>query len=269
MWMNDGAKSVVAEVDKIETPEERKRRRITEARAALAARYEADPEGVQRFQSRMARLAAVKKRERERFEHLVIGKARPKAPTGKRMRKGKALPVALPPGIEEAVALREDWSHKANGTPETWEYATRTHQGALAQLHLNGSINDDQLAWAAEIAKAAESIERDVDVRTASLEARVDMSRHGTEAEQRLSVVRLHMAYTHWREQLPAPKRLVLDMLVGDPIGFTVAARRHRVHHRRAKRELIAAIDRWPNCLDRARAEVDQEDLDYIAARLA
>jgi hypothetical protein len=261
--------SAGVKVEKEETPQERQQRRIAEARAALAARYAADPEGVERFQSRMAKLSAVRKRERERFDHLVIGKPRPKAPTGKRVRKGKAMPVVLSSGIEEAVALREDWSHKANGTPETWEYATRTHQGALAQLHLNGSINDDQLAWAAEIAKAAESIERDVDVRTASLEARVDMSRRGTEAEQRLSIVRLHMAYTHWREQLPAPKRLVLDMLVGDPIGFTVAARRHRVHNRRAKRELIAAIDRWPDCIGWASAYVSADDLERIARQLS
>jgi hypothetical protein len=246
-----------------------KAQRIARGRAALAAAYEADPEGVQRFQARMANLAAIRKRERERFEHLVIGKPRPKPPTGKRARKGKAEPVALSPGIEEAVALREDWSHKANGTPQTWEYAERTHQGALAQLHTNGTINDDQLAWAGQIAYAAESIERDVDVRTASLEARIDQSRGGSEVEQRIGVVRMHMAYTRWREMLPAPKRLVLDMLVGDPIGYTVAARRHRVHWKRARRELIRAIDRWPECTDWAYRSVTDEDLERVRGALA
>lgn len=246
-----------------------KAERVAKARADLAARYEANPDGVHRFQARMANLAAVRKRERERFDHLVIGKPRPKAPTGKRARMGKAVPVVLSPGIEEAVALREDWSHKAKGTPQTWQYAERTHQGALAQLHKNGAIDDDQLAWAAEIAYAAESIERDVDVRTASLEARVDQSRTGAQVEQRIGVVRMHMAYSRWREMLPAPKRLVLDMLVGDPIGYTVAARRHRVHWKRARRELIAAIERWPNCTDWAYRTVTDEDLERVREALA
>ena len=58
------------------------------------------------------------------------------------------------------------------------------------------------------------------------------------------------MAYTRWREMLLAPKRQVLDMLVSDPIGYTVAARRHRVHWKSARRELIRAIDRWQKWTD-------------------
>jgi hypothetical protein len=57
---------------------------------------------------------------------------------------------------------------------------------------------------------------------------------------------------------------LVLDMLIGDPIGFTVAARRHHVHHRKARRELIAAIDRWPQCKVKAYRPVDEEDFNRI-----
>lgn len=244
--------------------------RIAQARAELAKRHADDPAAVSRFQARMAALTLAKKREQERFEHLVLAKPRPKAPTGKRARKGKAPPVALSPGVEERVVLREDWSHKANGTPETWGHAQRTHQGALAQLHANGSIDDDQLAWAAEIGKASESIEHDVDVRTASLEARVDTSPGRSDlVEQRLSVVRLHVAYTRWRDMLPHPKRLVLDMLVGDPIGFSVAAARHRVHKRKAKRELIAALDRWPECKAFARAQIDQDGLDAACENLS
>ncbi len=250
-----------------ETPQERRHRQIAASRAALAAAYEADPDAVKRFEARKANIDAVRRRERQRFEHLVIGKPRPKAKETTAKRRGKRKVVAvtrevLEPGIEEAVALREEWSHKAKGTPQTWEYAERTHQGALAQLHLNGSINDDQLAWAAEIGKAAEAIEHDVDVRTASMEARVDTSPGpGDFVGQRIAVVRLHVAYTYWRHLLPAPKRLVLDMLIGDPIGFSVAARRHHVHKRKAKRELIAALDRWPVCKDRAYRDVSEDDV--------
>lgn len=212
--------------------------------------------------------------ERERIDHLVMGKPRP-APTvittkkrGRRKVIAK-LPCVLSPGVEEAVRVRETYGG-GHATPETLCYhRERRHEGALAQLHRNGSLTDKQLDWAMQIAYAAESIERDVDVRTASLEARVDQSRRGAEVEQLIGTVRLHMAYTDWRKRLPMPKRLVLDMLVGEPIGFSVAARRFGVHHRKAKRLLLQAIDRWPECLARAERSVSEDDLQRVRDRLA
>lgn len=54
--------------------------------------------------------------ERQRFAHLVLGAPRPK-PGRNKARKGKAPTIVrLAPGIEEQVAQRERWSHKAFGT---------------------------------------------------------------------------------------------------------------------------------------------------------
>lgn len=246
--------------------EETRAERIARARRELAERAAADPAAVDRINGRMARLDAARKRERERFDHLVLGKPRPapaipSKPAGMSKAEWKierkrllAAGAELEPGIEEAFQLRERWSHKTVGTPETWESAERTHQGALAQLYKNGTIDNEQLEWAAEIANVHRSIESDVAVRVASLEARVDNSGRGGHVEEGIRRVRMHLAYTYWREQLPAPKRLVLDMIVGDAIGFTVAAKRYRVHNRKAKRLLIEAINRWPECLRRAKA---------------
>jgi hypothetical protein len=67
---------------------------------------------------------------------------------------------------------------------------------------------------------------------------------------------------------LPMPKRLVLDMLVGEPIGYSVAARRYGVDKRKAKKYLIRAIDRWSECMDWAEKQVDREELDRARDRL-
>lgn len=236
--------------------EKTKAERIAEARADLARRYAENPDQVRQFNQRTARLDAARKRERERFETKVLGQApeRPalKKPAGmsraewkveRKRRQAEAL-AAMSPALK--------WAGK-QGTPETLEHAQRTHQGALAQLHANSTIDNDQLEWSAEIANVHRSIESDVRVSVASLEARVDQSRNnGSMAGESIRRIRLHLAYGYWRDLLPQPKQLVLDMIVGDAIGYSVAAARHHVHHRKAKRELIAAINRWPECVDRS-----------------
>lgn len=242
--------------------------RIAASRARLAELYAENPDMVRRFQGRMARLSASAKRERERFDYLVLGAPRPteKVTIGKRggRRKPKTIevPTQLPPGIEEAVQMRERWSHKARGTPETWDAAVRTHQGALSQLHRNGTIDSEQLEWAAQISNVHRSIEADVAVKVASLEARVDQSRRPIGAIESIRRVRHHLAYGDWRDRLPSPKALVMDMIVGDAIGYTVAARVHRVHNRKAKRLLIEAIDRWPECMERAYRMWSKEEIE-------
>ncbi|WP_234780490.1 hypothetical protein [Sphingobium yanoikuyae] len=218
----------------------------------------------------MARLATARKREQQRIEHLVLGHPRPVERVMEGKRKGRRkpkmvdMPVTLEPGIEEAVQIREAWDHKAYGTPETWERSASTHDGALIQLHRNGTIDKDQLEWAAQIANVYRSLEADVAVKVASLEARVDQSRGGGRAAEGVLRVRMHLAYGYWRDMLPMPKQLVLDMIVGDAIGYSVAAKRHRVHNRKAKRELIAAIDRWPRCVAAAFSLVDRDAVEAM-----
>lgn len=244
-------------------------KKIAASRAELARRYAEDPEGVKRFQAKMAVLADARKRERQRVDHLVLGRPRPVETVLQGKRSGRVrpkrvdMPVRLEPGIEEAVQLAERWSHKGKATAQTMEAANSTHQGALAQLHANGTIDAEQLEWAAEIANVHRSIESDVAMSVASLEARVDNSGRGRgKVIESIKRVRLHLAYGLWREDLPAPKGLVLDMIVGDSIGYTVAAKRYRVHNRKAKRLLIEAIDRWPVWVDRIYRMYSDEQID-------
>ena len=214
-------------------------------------------------------------RERQRVTHLVLGKPRPQAsvpkkPAGIGKSEWKARKAALreagarlAPGIDEAVALRETWAGK-QGTPETLAQAehVRTRQGSLARLYASGAIDSEQLAAAAEIASVYERIGRDATVKTASLETRIDTSRHGDGFYEALAQVRREVAYTYWRTAILklGPAAATLDMIVED-VGLTIAARRHGLHNRRAKKLLIAALDLWQDMKRRANGEVDAASL--------
>ena len=154
------------------------------------------------------------------------------------------------------------WKHKREGTPETHDRASRRHQGALAKLYQSGAIDAEQLASAVEISTVAERIRSDVTVRTMSLETRVDVARGGDAGwVERIGQVRREVAYTRWRSEVTGPVGAVLEMIVGDTVGFTVVARRYRMGHRRAKRLLIKALDLWPEILRRVCREVDDATL--------
>lgn len=163
--------------------------------------------------------------------------------------------------------LAPDWSHKREGTPETHHHASRTVQGALARLFMAGTIDANQLAWAAEIASVHAMIVRDVVPATVSLETRVDQSRSGDGAfYEALGRVRAEVAYTAWRAALPKPG-VVLAMIVED-VGVSVAARRFGMRTARAKLLLINALDRWTGEMDHARRTVDAADLAAAQAGL-
>lgn len=181
--------------------------------------------------------------EAQRRKHLVFGAARPKPPNRKR-RKG-AQPPRLAPGIEEAVAVREAWSHKAEGTPETHAKADREgkREGAIARLHRTGTIDAHQLAAVEAIRTAHAAVTAEVAVRTAKLETRGSANKAAVEDEAPRAV-RLQLAYTRWREQLGADAALVLAIVVDD-VGVVEAGRRWRRSTRTATRILVQALDRW------------------------
>lgn len=167
---------------------------------------------------------------------------------------------------KERVSLLERWKHKREGTPETHEYVSR-QEGALARLFRSGAIDREQLAAAVEIALVAERIGADVAVRTASLETRIDMTRTGDGTFfEKLGQVRREAAYTRWRSEVQGPIGAVLDMICGagrggEPIGFTIVAKRYRIHNRKAKRLLVDALNLWPRILGEVCKEVDAATL--------
>jgi hypothetical protein len=191
-----------------------------------------------------ARLSA--ERERQRFDHLVLGRARPKPVRSRKTRRSASATVELGAGIEERVQLRERWSHKAQGTPETHEHAdiARQRPGSLARLYATGAIDADQLAAADEIAAAYRAITAGVAIKTASLEARIDGSGHGRAEAQALGAVYADFAYDWWRSAIGSAAEALLAIIVHD-VGLTIVARRYGFSMPRARRLLAEALDLW------------------------
>lgn len=162
--------------------------------------------------------------------------------------------------LERAEAARR-WDHKREGTAQTHDHHARQREGAMRRLYLSGAIDSEQLESSSQIAGVAEQIGRDVSVRTASLETRVDTTRRGDGAFwENLYRVRLEVAYGRWRAAHASHIAPLLEMIVED-VAITIVARRYRIGVRRTKAILIAALDAWPAYHLDARAEIDPATL--------
>lgn len=197
--------------------------------------------------------AAEKKRQRERaaFEterHAVWAKRHPALAAEERaLRKASAQAV-------------ERYGHKAGGTAQTFAHVNRPREGAIARLYRTGAIDQFELAAAEEILAVYERIAADVTVSVASMETRVDVSRHGDAFFESLTRVRMEVAYGRWRAALLNDAAMVLDVVVHG-VGLVEAARRHGMSNRRAKGRLIDALGRWLRAYSEARQEVDPATL--------
>lgn len=186
-------------------------------------------------------------REQQRIAHLVLGAPRPKIKTGTKSRRAKAAPsVILAPEIEGRVRMRERWSHKTNGTPETHEhaYAEAQREGALARLVMTGALNAHHLAAAEEIEKAYRAVTAEVAVRTAKLEPRSTGGGPMSASAPHIGAVILDRAYSAWREAVHPHGAMLLSIIIDD-VGVTIAARHARMSNRRCRALLIDALDRW------------------------
>ncbi len=215
-------------------------------------------------------------RERERIEHLVLGRPRPPARKIGRGKSARKVPHELDPEIERAVALRETYGGR-QGTPETFAHLVASltpeelrtgRTGAIARLHHSGAIDEVQLGSAVAIAAIAERIMRDATIGTASLETRVDVSRVGERAAfETLAQVRAERAYGRWRDAMGVFACPIIEIIAQDR-GVTIVAQRYRLHVRRLRRLLIDALDLWPGMLAEARRDIDQADVDRAHARI-
>lgn len=128
-------------------------------------------------------------------------------------------------------------------------------------LYRRGTIDKDQYQASLEIAMVAEILQRPVSVRCASLEARVDnLGSARNLLIERLAHVQLEMVYSRWRQRLPVPRQLYLDMLL-TPGSLFAKARSYRMGWPKARKRLIRALDNWNEIYDRIVREVDEEDV--------
>lgn len=185
--------------------------------------------------------------------------------------KAKALPIAqqimgpTPEQEQQARYIREEIIHAESFTRAT---VHRIRQASsLRKLFDDRQLTDAQYYAAVEIAHVAEAIERNVAVRCASLESRVDCSGSARNIlVERLGYVRMEATYTKWRTSIAVPRRMIVDMVLEDRSLFATA-RVYRVGWPKAKRMLGNALDHWNDLMERARRDIDQEDLDRAHSR--
>jgi hypothetical protein len=75
------------------------------------------------------------------------------------------------------------------------------------------------------------------------------------------------MTYNRWRDRLPMPRRMVIDMVIGDR-DLVGTARVHNVPWRDARRRLMAALELWLELRDAVWREVDGDDATRAYRRL-
>jgi hypothetical protein len=138
----------------------------------------------------------------------------------------------------------------------------------IMSLYERGAITEEQHDAAVEIARIAEEITRPVGLRCASLEARVDNSGSARNLLiENLSRVQLEATYNRWRDRLPMPRRMVIDMVVDHrPIDAT--ARIYNIGFRKARARLIHSLDRWIDIRSKMRELIDAQDVEAAQLRV-
>jgi len=167
--------------------------------------------------------------------------------------------------------LVDQYGHRA-GTPETYAKINAVdpgkRQNPVARMFEDGQLTEEQFDAANQIAAVVEAIERIVSVRGASLEARVDCSGAARDLLiESLALIRLDVIYSAWRNRLPTPKRLVIDMLTANR-SLVATARVHRVNWRKARKWMLSALDRWIEIREQHWHAIGEDDVQAIYAKL-
>jgi hypothetical protein len=144
-------------------------------------------------------------------------------------------------------------------------------QGALARMYERGQLTEDQWRAYAEINVVIEMIKRGVDVKSISVEARVDCGKGDRDVLiEGLARVRLEATYTAWRARLPVrkPPRAAIIALIETPQPVAALSRTYRVDHRLLTRATVEALDRWDDIKGATWRNVDAEDVEGIYRKI-
>ena len=133
----------------------------------------------------------------------------------------------------------------------------------LAMLRDHGELTEDQYRAAVEIAAVPELLARAVAIRSGGIEARVDCSKADADDlwKERLNAARLERAYTMWRDRLPTPRQLFIDLVKAETPLARLARSVPGMGWPRAKRLLRHALDRWDTVKDAAWRNIDEDEL--------
>lgn len=188
-----------------------------------------------------------------------------------KIRKAGSTPLSIIDRPTAETTRHGEYSEEFVMHVETMTVTTATRnrqQSSLRNMHDRGSLTAAQYLAALDIAAVAERIERSVAVRGASLEARVDTFPGRRDVLfERLAHVRMEAAYTRWRQRLPMPRRMVIDMVLMDRDLFATA-RVYRMGWTRAQAMLRKALDIWIELAEEACRQIDMDELNAAHARI-
>lgn len=124
-----------------------------------------------------------------------------------------------------------------------------------------GDFDEDMVRSAEEIEAIICMIRGDVGMRAAFLGMRVDQSRSPINpALENFAMVRAEKAYTTWRDGLPMPRQMFIDMITL-PQSLFRTARSYGMGWPKARRLLVVVLKRWPDVKDRVWGALDDEDI--------
>ena len=109
-------------------------------------------------------------------------------------------------------------------------------------------INTDHERAARNISIANLQIVGGVDIKTASLEGRVDGSRGNNQVEEAQRTIDLHKAYSLWWEKTTAKKRSITLDIVNHGVNLAGIKRKHGVDHRTSKKWLKECLNLFMKC---------------------
>ncbi|MGF7152628.1 hypothetical protein [Novosphingobium gossypii] len=138
----------------------------------------------------------------------------------------------------------------------------------FADLFFRGVIDKDQYGASVEITAAAEILTRATGMLASNFEPRVDSSASAHDAIlEQVAQVRLSVAYTKWRNMLPMPKRMILDMIL-EQGSLKAKARKYRLGWPRARKLLIDALDNWIKVREDVARDIDDRDVEWARLRV-
>lgn len=148
-----------------------------------------------------------------------------------------------------------------DGTVRELKTVRRKSQSPWLRMVEAGQIAPEIFAAAQSIAYVHERITRAGGLKSGSLQARVDQCKSSGELIlERLSDVHDEMAYSAWRNGLPMPRAMFLEMVLSDrPLSTT--AKNYRMGWRRARKLLILQLEKYLEIREKIGRAIKPEDL--------
>lgn len=179
------------------------------------------------------------------------------------MREGKRFGDIITPETARQGDYGETFVTHVESNTKAQTMRNRRYS-ALELMHEKGTITPEQFGTYQQICEVAEKIARGAGVKTGSLVARVDNSGGNRDLLlERLAWVRLEATYTTWRNRLPMPRAMVLEMITLDR-DLKATARVYNKPWPKARAMMLRSLDLWNEIHEAMHRQIDEQDVERI-----